>query len=615
MTGLSEPASASPLSAAPLRTVGAVVAGIERAAAVIAAICLGAMLGLVVLAVTARTLGLGTFAGYEEPVVWLVVALVFFGYPVAAGQVVAMRLDILTERLPPRGRWLAGIIADATVVEASLVLVSGGFEVMRLIGGRAPVMDLPEAWRFLPVVIGGGFGAALPVLRRLAAREPGAGVAAAALGLALFWLSHAGGALLPDVGAPSLVAGVVAFGLLALGAPLSHALLAGLSLAAPFGALLPEAALVQTTVAGIGKLLLTAVPFFLLAAVAMNAGGLARRLVDFAAALVGHRRGGLAQTTLLTNLLFAGVSGSSVADAAFGGKVLVPALVAHGYDRTRAVAIVAATAVLPNIVPPSIAFLILALATNLSVGALFTGGLVAGLVLAAALAVALHLDAPALPASPPSPWATRGRTLLAALPVIGLGCLIFFSIDLGFLTPTEAAAAAAIYALVHLGVMSRGRGLARALYEAGREGAAVGLLIAAAAPFGFLIAVDRGPQALVQALTELGGGPAVFMLAANALLLVTGCFLDIGAAILLLGPLLVPVAVALGLGPIGFGVVVVVNLMIGGLTPPVGILIYVASGVAGVPATAAFRAVLPYVATLIGALALIAAAVVVFPLP
>lgn len=612
---MTAPSAPSPTRSASSRLAGGLADAVERGATVAAAVCLAAMLGLVVVATLGRALGLGGFVGVEEPVVWLVAALVFLGFPVAAGQVVALRLDVVTARLSPGARRLAGLVADAAVIEASLVLVSGGSTVMRMIGGRSAVMDLPEAWRFLPVVIGGGFGAALPVLRRLAAREPGAAVAVGLLGLALFGLSHEGAALLPRVAWPSLVAGGFAFGLLVLGAPLSHALLAGLSLAVPFGALLPEAALVQTTVAGIGKMLLTAVPFFLLAAVAMNAGGLARRLVDFAAALVGHRRGGLAQTTLLTNLLFAGVSGSSVADAAFGAKVLVPALAAHGYDRARAVAIVAATAVLPNIVPPSIAFLILALATNLSVAALFTGGLIAGLLLAAALAVALHVHAPALPSSVPASWTVRGRMAVRALPVVGLGLVIVLGIDFGWLTPTEASAAAATYALGHLAISARGRGLGRAFFEAGRESAAVGLLIAAAAPFGFLIAVDGGPQAMVRLLTELGGGPVVFMLTANVLLLAAGCVLDIGAAVLLLGPLLLPVATALGLGPIGFGVVVVVNLMIGGLTPPVGILIYVASGVAGVPAAAAFRAVLPYVATLVAALALIAAAVVALPLP
>lgn len=581
----------------------------------LAALCLAAMLAVVVAAASARAFGLGLLAGYEEPVVWLIVALVFFGYPVASGQVVAMRLDVLTARLPPVGRRIAAVVADAVVVAASLVLLSGGASVMALIGGRSAVMGLPDGARFLPVLIGAGLGAILPPLRRLAARAPGGAVAVVALAGGLFLLSHAGEAFLPRVGAPSLIAGAAAALFLSLGAPLAHALLTGLALAAPFGALLPEPALVQTTVAGIGKLLLTAVPFFLLAAVAMNAGGLAHRLVAFAAALVGHRRGGLAQTTLLTNLLFAGVSGSSVADAAFGAKTLVPALVAHGYDRARAVAIVAATAVLPNIVPPSIAFLILALATNLSVGALFTGGLVAGVILAAVLAVALQCDAPAQAPAPPVAASARWRAFWAALPVIGLGGVIFFGIDFGLLTPTEAAAAAAGYALLHLMLTRRGRGLGAAFLEAGREAAAVGLLIAAAAPFGFLIAVDRGPQMVTALIADLGGGAVVFMLAANLLLLLAGCVLDIGAAILLIGPLLMPVAVALGLGPIGFGVVIVVNLMIGGLTPPVGILVYVASGVAGAPPAAVFRAVLPYVATLIVALGLIAAAVVVFPLP
>ncbi|MBP0573303.1 TRAP transporter small permease subunit, partial [Mycobacterium tuberculosis] len=169
------------------------------------------------------------------------------------------RLDVLTDRLPPLGRRIAALVADAVVTQASLVLVSGGWTVLQRLGGRSPVMDFPEGWRFAPVVLGGVLGALLPLLRRLAAGERRMAAAVPLLGGALFLLSHEGAALLPPVAWPSLLAGGLALALLALGTPLPHALLAGLSLAVPFGAALPEAALVQTTVAGIGKLLLTAV--------------------------------------------------------------------------------------------------------------------------------------------------------------------------------------------------------------------------------------------------------------------------------------------------------------------------------------------------------------------
>lgn len=550
-------------------------------------------------------------AASEELGIWLFTALTFLGLPLTVRGPLAMQLDIVTVRLGPRARRLADAAAEAVTVAAALTLLSGASTAGRLIGGTSPTLGLAEAWRFLPAIAGGALTVLQLALRALAGGRSLAATAAIVAGGGLA-VAFAHLPVLSAVALPSLVAAALAFGALAIGAPLAHALIVGLALAVPFGARLPEAALAQTTVAGVGKFLLLAIPFFLVAGMLMNVGGLAGRLVRLASALVGHRRGGLAQATLLTNLMFSGVSGSSIADAAFGAKVLAPALVADGIRPEKASAIVAATAILPNVVPPSVAFLLLASVSELSVGALFTGGLIAGLALAAALALALHLSAGA-PTRKRARPGERRRALFAALPVLGLALVVFFGIRLGIATPTEAASIAAVYALIAALAARDGGGRASlaAFLQAGREAAAVGLLVASSAPLIFLLAVDGLPEALARLMAAAGGGPLTVMVIANALLLVVGSLLDVGPGILLFVPLLLPSAAAAGIDPVAFGVLAVVNLMIGGLTPPVGALVFVSAGIAGLPSGAVFRAVWPLTLTLIAALAVMALAIAV----
>lgn len=584
-----------------------VVRAVEAALGAVVAGLLASLLLLVTVSVLLRYVAGTALSGTEELAIWLFTALVFLGLPLVAGSAVAIRLDLIAPRLGPRGRLALGVLADGVSAHAALVLLSGGIGVVTLVGGTSVVLGLPEWIRFAPVPIGAGLAVAMIPLRALAEGRARAGLAALAVGAALHALAHAGP--FAALASPSVFAGVLALAWMLLGAPLPQALVSALALAIPFGALLPEAAIVQTTASGVGKFLLLAIPFFLLTGVLMLEGGLAGRLVRLARALVGHRRGGLAQTTLLTNVLFSGISGSSIADAAFGAKALAPGLRQAGHAPEKAAAIVAATSVLDNIIPPSIAFLILANAASLSVGALFAGGLVAGLVLAAALAVALHRMGGVEMAAVPAGAGERRAALRGAVPVIGLAVLVLLGIRLGVVTPTEAAATAAVYALV-LAVALRGpRGLPAVFRQSARETAAIGLLIGTAAPFVFLLAVDRMPVAIASLLADLGGGRWTVLIAAMLILLVAGCVLDIGAAILLFAPLLLPAAIAAGIDPVAFGVLLVVNLMIGGLTPPVGVLVHVTSSLCGLPAASVFRACWPLTAVLLATLAAMTIAV------
>ncbi len=593
------------------RAVGGLVATLENAGAAILAV----LAAVVIIAVLNRYLLGGGFVWSDELAIWLNVALVAVGAPLAATSALAMRFDVVASLLPPAGRRAAALLADAIAVHGALVLALGGAEVVALVGGTSTVLGLPEWLRYAVFALGGGLTAGLIVARVALARGLAAGLIVSGLGAGFYSAAHLVTAT--ALATPSLAAGLVAAFGLVVGAPVPFALLAGVSLAAPFGGRLPEPAIVQNVVAGTGKFLLLAIPFFLLAGELLTTGGLANRLVRLAASLVGHKRGGLAQTTLVSSVLFSGASGSSVANAAFGAKVMAPALVARGYPRAQAAAIVAAVSILDNIIPPSIAFLILAAATNLSVGSLLVGGFIAGGVLAVALAIGIH--AGARDAGDAMPKASRGERLAAAwgaLPAIGLGVVVVVGIRFGVVTTTEASALAVAYAIVvclALGSVDRGT-IAASLRRAATEAAAVGMLIGAAAPFAFLLAVDRVSDNVASLATAFGGGPFAVMLLANIVLLVAGLVLDIGAAIVLLAPLLLPVAVAAGIDPIHFGVILVVNLMIHGLTPPLGILVYVVGGITRTPAAAVFRAVLPLLGALLAALTLLAVAAAAWPM-
>ncbi len=596
------------------RTAARLSKAMDRFLAVLLAAILIALLALVFGATLLRYVFSMGFVGTEDLGILLHTALVFLGLPLCAHGPLAMRLAMGTRHLGPGARSVADMISDTVTLAAAMILMVGASKVAALIGGTSPTLDIPESWRFWPLAIGGGLATVRLVLGSVSSGRSGRStLAMMAGGLCLAAVPHLP-ALMP-VGLPSLVACAAACLALAAGAPFVHSLIVGLAVAVPFGARLPEAAIVQQTVSGMGKFLLLAIPFFLLAGMLMNAGGLAHRLVRFASALVGHRRGGMAQATLVTNLLFSGVSGSSIADAAFGAKVLAPALVADGVKPEKAAAIVAATAVLPNIVPPSIAFLLLASATNLSVGALFEGGLIAGLILAAAMAAMLHFSAET-PSRPAADRHERLSALMAALPVFGLALVVFFGIRLGIATPTEAAAVASVYALTAVLAAPNDRGaILAAFLQAGRETAAIGLLVASSAPLVFLLAIDGLPQTMAGWVTALGGNPLAVMLVANLILLAAGGPLDVGPGILLFAPLLLPSVVASGIDPVAFGVILTVNLMIGGLTPPVGVLVFVAAGINGLSASAVFRALLPLTLVLIAALSLMALGTALWALP
>ncbi|RWR27716.1 TRAP transporter large permease subunit [Sinirhodobacter populi] len=594
------------------RTAAIVSRGIETVLGTAGALILAVLLALVTLSVTLRYVFSTGLTGSDELAVWLNVAMIAVGAPLALHSGLAMRLDLLHRVLPPAGRAAFDVAADTITMLSGLVIGFGSLGIIGMIGGTSPALGLPEWMRFAFFVPSGLLIVAQVVLRQIADGRLALTVASGLL-TGLIWFAAPG--LYINTGLPpSIITGLIALIGILVAAPLPHAFLLAAWLAISFGSTLPEPALVNNAIGGMSKFLLLAIPFFLLAGTLLTESGIAARLVRFASALVGHWRGGLAQTTLITSMLFSGASGSSIANAAFGTTTFHPELVRRGYSPERAGAIVAATSVLDNVIPPSIAFLILAAATNLSVGRLLVGGVFAGLVMTLFLGIAFRVTAHEKFSAAKAPGAEIRAAAIAAMPAFGLGLIVVLGIRFGIVTTTEAAAVAALYTL-GLGLWRRlGAGrIFGAFRQSAAEAAAIGMLIGTAGPFAFMLAVDNISGQIAAAATAFGSGPGMVLLAACIILLIVGLFLDIGAAILLFGPLLLPVVSQAGIDPIAFGVILVVNLMIGGLTPPVGILVFVVSGISRVPAQALFRAGLPYLVALLGALALLCLVAILFP--
>lgn len=354
---------------------------------------------------------------------------------------------------------------------------------------------------------------------------------------------------------------------------------------------------------------LLAVPFFLLAGNLMNAGGITRCLVEFADVLVGWMRGGLAHVVIVTNMIMAGMSGSAVADATGTGSVLIPALKQDGYPEDYATALVGAAATIGPIIPPSIPMVIYGVTAGVSVGALFLGGIVPGVIMGLALMTRVARDVgkwQTIRRPRPTRREAVGRTL-RALPAVFLPAVILGGILGGAFTPTEAAVVATVYALLLGFLVYREltpRGAYRAILDTCETTAVLIYIIATANLFGWIMAREQMPTLMVNYLTSLSTNPWVILGLFNLLLLFLGTIMDAAPIILIVTPLILPVLGKVGIDPVHFGVVMVLNLMIGTLTPPYGILLFMMSRLTGIPFHQVVRAVLPFLIPLLVALVL-----------
>ncbi|AZO35258.1 MAG: TRAP transporter large permease subunit [Mesorhizobium sp.] len=396
-----------------------------------------------------------------------------------------------------------------------------------------------------------------------------------------------------------------------LGLPIGHAMIAGSILYLLLAGLDMGTVAEQLLNGMYANYIILAVPLFVLAAELMNIGSMTERLLRFCNAIVGRFRGGLAFVNIVQAIIFAGMSGSAIADAAGPGKLMQKIMTKDGkYPPSYAAALSAATAVIGPIIPPSIPMVVYALVSDASIGYLFLGGVVPGLLMAAGqmTIVAYHARVHGFPVEPPTPLREMPRITWQALPSLMMPVVLLGGIYSGATTPTEAAAVAGAYALLVSVVLYRSVSFAdfyRSVLVSARTSASIGMLIGGALVFNYVVTVENIPQSVSALLQAWQLSPTGFLILVNILLLLLGCVLEGTTILLVIVPVLIPTARALGIDLVHFGVVVVVNIMLGLVTLPYGLLLFIMARIAEVPFRDLVRNVLPFLGAMIGSLALI----------
>jgi tripartite ATP-independent transporter DctM subunit len=381
---------------------------------------------------------------------------------------------------------------------------------------------------------------------------------------------------------------ITLFGLAGIGTPVGYSIISASVMYFTFGDL--DVALAgEKILQGLYKsFVLLAVPLFITAANIMNAGTITDRLLNFCIAVVGRFKGGLGHVNVVASLIFSGMSGSAVADAAGIGKIIIGMMTKNGrYTRGYAAAITAASATIGPIIPPSIPMVLYSVISDTSIGYLFLAGIVPGLIMGLVLMMMNTIIAHKrnFATEPPEPLKKLPKTTIRAFPALLMPAILLYGIYGGVTTPTEAAAIAALYALFLTGVLYKSlsfKSLYEILVDSAKSSAAVGVVIGGAFILNYIVITENIPGVMTTYLQGIDISPLTFLLFVNVIVLLLGCFLDATTIILVIIPLFIPVCKALGIDLIHFGVLVVVNSMIGLITPPYGILLFVINAVTGI---------------------------------
>ncbi|WP_409192852.1 TRAP transporter large permease [Bradyrhizobium sp. RDM4] len=397
----------------------------------------------------------------------------------------------------------------------------------------------------------------------------------------------------------------------ALGLPIGHAMIVPSVLYLLLSGLDLGTAAEQILNGLFNSYVLLAIPLFILAADLMNVGSLTDRLLRFCLVLVGRFRGGLGHVNVVSNMIFAGMSGSAIADAVGIGRIIIGMMTKDNrYPVAYAAAITASAAIIGPIIPPSIPMVVYALVSDTSIGYLFLGGFVPGILLGLGFMIMNSIIARRrnYPVEPAIPLSEMPRITMRAFPALMLPVILLFGIYGGVMTPTEGAAAAAFYALIASTVLYRAvtwKQLYEAVLTSSKATASIGMLIAGAMIFNYVVTIENIPASLARLLHGHDMSAPVFLLVVNILLLILGCLLEGTTILLIIVPIFIPTAKLLGIDLVQFGVVVVVNIMIGLLTPPYGLLLFVLANMTRQPLGAIVREAVPFILMSLVVLAMI----------
>jgi C4-dicarboxylate transporter DctM subunit len=372
----------------------------------------------------------------------------------------------------------------------------------------------------------------------------------------------------------------------------------------------------QRIVAGITPFALLAIPLFVVAGGIMNAGGITKRLLELSDAIVGRLRGGLAQTNVLSALFFGGISGSAVADISSLGRILIPAMKARDYKAAYAAAVTAAAPVVAPIMPPSITMIVYGVVSGTSIGQLFFAGIIPAILYIIMVMITVHItvrrqgftdeakakatDIREIGKTPAAERPKLWPSFYRALPALFLPLLILFGIRFGFFTPTEAAAVAVVYALIVGAFIYRELTFKKLVHAFADSTLIVGLImlvLAAAQLYSWALTSGKVPQEMAEAIFAITDNPIILLLLMNLLLLIAGMFIEANAALIIITPILLPMALSIGVDPVHLGIIIVANLGIGLLTPPVGIALMLSAEISKVSMVSAVKAVWPFLVT------------------
>lgn len=392
---------------------------------------------------------------------------------------------------------------------------------------------------------------------------------------------------------------IVLFLFLFLGVPVAFSMLVSAILLMFVLDIFDTYVIAENLVNGADNFSLMAIPFFILTGEIMNEGGVSKRIVDLASSFVGHIRGGVGYVAIISGLIFAGLSGSAVADTAALGGILIPMMVAEGYNKNYSTGLVASSGVLGTVLPPSIPMILFGVVGGVSITKLFIGGIVPGIIMAIGISIAWYFVSRKGNSSilPKASWNEKWKAFKRAILAIFLPFIIIVGLRGGIFTPTEAGVIAAVYALIIslLYKEIKVKSITKVLLEAAKTTGVVMFLAASAIVTSYVITVAQIPAQIANSLTNLSNHPTVLLLIIMFLLLFVGAVMDLTPAVLIFTPVLVPVITAVGIDPVYFGILMIINLSIGLLTPPVGTVLYVAAGISKTSIVDVTKGIWPFV--------------------